>query len=102
MSTAFEVDDANVFGECLAAEGIGLADDGHGIAFLEGADDPFRRRADDGFVGVPSLCSGLWRLAQVCAAHGPVGDCSLIHQTVGRAAQGHAVTIVRRVGEETT
>jgi acetyl-CoA acetyltransferase len=90
----FELDDANVFAECIAAEGVGLAPEGGGLALLTGS-DPLRRRAEDGFAGVPPTCSGLWRLAQVCAA---APGRSLIHQAVGRAAQGHAVAVVRSEG----
>jgi hypothetical protein len=95
---SFELDDLNVFAECLAVEGVGLAADGQGFAFLAGEADPLHRLADDGWLGLPSLCSGLWRLAQVCEAEGE--GVSLVHQTVGRAAQGHAVAIVRRQARE--
>jgi acetyl-CoA acetyltransferase len=90
---SFEVEDATVFHECLAAEGLGLAEDGAGLDFLNSADDPFGRIADDGFVGLPSLCAGLWRVAQLSAVERPRR--SLVHQTIGRAAQGHVVAILR-------
>jgi acetyl-CoA acetyltransferase len=95
---SFELEDLNVFAECLAVEGVGLAADGRGLEFLASEADPLHRLADDGWVGLPSMCTGLWRLAQVCRADGE--GLSLIHQTVGRAAQGHAVAIVRRRGRE--
>jgi hypothetical protein len=91
---SFELEDLNVFAECLAVEGVGLAEEGHGFEFLAQGGDPLHRLADDGWLGLPSLCSGLWRLAQVCGADGE--GVSLVHQTVGRAAQGHAVAIVHR------
>jgi acetyl-CoA acyltransferase len=90
---SFEVEDATVFHECVAAEGLGLADDGAGLDFLEGEDDPFGRIADDGFVGLPATCAGLWRVAQISAVERQ--GLSLVHQATGRAAQVHAVAIVR-------
>lgn len=93
---SFELDDSTVFGECLAAERIGLAPEGGGPEFLGGERDPLRRVADDGFVGVPAMCSGLWRIAQVSGAQD--GGFSLVHQAGGRAGQIQAVAIVRREG----
>ena len=91
---AFEVDDRDVFAECIAAEALGLAPAGGGLALLVSGEDPFRRRTEDGFAGLPRVCAGLWRLAQA-AANAPAGERSLVHQSVGRAGQGHAVGIVR-------
>ncbi|MCW3066152.1 MAG: 3-ketoacyl-CoA thiolase, partial [Solirubrobacterales bacterium] len=95
---SFELEDASVFAEAMAAEGVGLAEEGRGLEFLDSEADPLHRLADDGWVGLPLICSGLWRLAQVCGA--PANGLSLVHQTVGRAAQGHAVAIVRREARE--
>lgn len=95
---SFELEDLNVFAECMAVEGVGLAPEGHGFEFLASEADPLNRLADDGWLGLPSMCTGLWRLAQVCRAEGD--GVSLIHQTVGRGAQGHAVAIVRREERE--
>jgi len=92
--TSFELEDLNVFAECMAVEGVGLAPEGQGFRFLASDADPLHRLADDGWAGLPSMCTGLWRLAQVCGAEGE--GLSLVHQTIGRAAQGHAVAIVGR------
>jgi hypothetical protein len=77
---SFELDDRDAFSEMVAAEAIGA--------------EPVRR-ADDGFAGLPTVCSGLWRIAQLCHAPSDPGR-SLVHQAVGRAGQGHVVAIVRR------
>jgi acetyl-CoA acetyltransferase len=93
---SFEMDDPNVFAEAMAAEGVGLAPPGEGLAFLTDGGDPFHRRADDGFLGMPSMCSGLWRVAQL--VHDDAPGRSIVHQGIGRAEQGHAVAVVERGG----
>ena len=93
---SFEMDDTNVFAEAMAAEGVGLAPPGEGLAFLTDGEDPFHRRADDGFLGLPSMCSGLWRVAQI--THDDAPGRSIVHQGTGRAQQGHAVVVVSRGG----
>jgi acetyl-CoA C-acetyltransferase/acetyl-CoA acyltransferase len=93
---AFEVDDRSVIHEALALEGVGAAAPGTAFDALEGdLGARTNRLSGDGFAGLPVHCTGLWRLATVCEAwrDAPGGGPVLVHDSVGRGAQSHAVVI---------
>ncbi len=93
----FEVDDSAPHLEAWAAEGLGLAAVGKGLATLLAAPGTFSRRAPGTRSGYGPLSAGLMRIASSSAS---AGSLSLVHQSIGRAAQGQIVSLVRRLGGE--
>ena len=98
----YEVDDRTVIHEALALEGLGAAAPGTAFDALDGElGSRVNRHSGDGFAGIPVHCTGLWRLATVCAAwrDRPGGGPLLVHDSVGLGGQSHAVVVAEAVRE---